>query len=180
MAGCGGRRELSWGGAAMSAQLVLAATNMVMGPSNFGSLELPDRWTLISGVSPPEVDRSRTWGGVDWVVHGRADWVLRRAEPRLNVELLVRVAPRASGGDPPAQPRDIPPDAQPIEVCGHAGRLWRGGGLRGVLPRRSVSWLRAWIPCTHTGRDLHLEIVGACDAAEIDDLTVLVERLRCH
>ncbi len=164
----------------MSAQLVLAATNLVMGPANFGSLELPERWTLISGVSPPEVDRSRAWGGVHWVVHGRADWVLRRVEPRLNVELLVRVSPRRADGGIPAPPRGVPGDAQTIEVNGHGARFWRGGGLRGLLPRRTVSWLRGWIPCTHTGRDLQVEIVGACEPGDLDELAVLVEHLRCH
>lgn len=159
---------------------MLAATNMVMGPSNFGSVELPDRWSLISGVSPPEVDRSRSWGGVDWVIHGRADWVLRRLEPRLNVELLVRVAPRTERGAPPVPPRHVPVDAHAIEVSGHDARLWRGSGLRGVLPRRAVSWLRGWIPCTHTGRELSVEIIGACEPAEIEELSVLVEHLRCH
>ena len=164
----------------MGAQLVLAATNMVMGPSNFGSLELPERWSLISGVSPPEVDRSRSWGGVDWVVNGRADWVLRRAEPRLNVELLVRVAPRAAGNGAPLPPRHVPADAQPVEVSGHDARLWRGTGTRGMFPRRTVSWVRGWIPCTHTGREVSMEIIGACEPREIEELAVLVERLRCH
>ncbi len=164
----------------MTAQLVLAATNMVMGPANFGSLELPDPWRLLSGVSPPEVDRSRSWGGVDWVVHGRADWVLRREEPRLHVELLVRVSPRPGTGRPPAPPPRVPAEARAVEVCGHEARVWRGGGRRGLLPRREVSWLRGWVPCTHTGREIDVEIIGACTAADIEELAVLVERLRCH
>lgn len=164
----------------MSTQLVLAASNMVMGPANFGSFELPERWTLNSGVSPPEVDRSRSWGGVDWVIQGRADWVLRRSDSRLNVELLLRVVPRRSTEREPTPPSWVPADAQTIEVAGHEARFWSGNGQRGLLPRRTVSFLRAWIPCTHTGRDVNLEIIGACSSTEIDDLGVLVERLHCH
>jgi hypothetical protein len=164
----------------MSAQLVLAAANMVMGPANFGSLELPDAWSLSSGISPPEVDRSRSWGGVDWVVQGRADWVLRRSDRRLNVELMVRVSPRRSTGAAPTPPPWVPADAATVEVSGHEARLWRGSGSRGLLPRREVSWLRSWVACTHTGRDIGIEIVGACPPSEISDLGLLLERLRCH
>jgi hypothetical protein len=164
----------------MSAQLVLAATNLVMGPSNFGSSELPEEWTLLSGIVPPEVDRSRSWGGVAWVVHGRADWILQRVGPRLNVELSVRVAPRRMSNERPVPPGRVPGEAQSIEVSGHEARLWRGNGQRGLLPRRSVSWLRAWIPCSHTGREVELEIIGACSPADLDGLTILIERLRCH
>jgi hypothetical protein len=43
-----------------------------------------------------------------------------------------------------------------------------------------VSWIRGWIPCTHTGRILELEIIGACAPEDIADLGLLIERLRCH
>ena len=161
-------------------QVVLGATNLLMGPTNFGNLELPEPWRLMPGVSPPEVDRSRDWGGSGWVTAGSADYILRRAEPLLHVELHLRIAPWAGGGRRPAPPPSIPADAGIVELNGHEARLWRGSGTRGLLPRRTVHWARAWIPCQHTGRVLSVELVGACGATEIDALVPVVEHLGCH
>lgn len=161
-------------------RLVLGATNLLMGPTNFGNLELPEPWRLMPGVSPPEVDRSRDWGGSGWVTAGTADYILRRAEPLLHVELHLRIEPWSSGGRRPAPPSSIPADAGIVELNGHEARMWRGSGTRGLLPRRMVHWARAWIPCQHTGRVLAVELVGACDAAEIDALVPVMEHLGCH
>ncbi len=163
---------------APTTQIVLGATNLLMGPTNFANLELPEPWRLMPGVSPPEVDRSRDWGGSGWVTAGTADYVLRRAEPLLHVELHLRIAPWPDGARQP--PPAVPADAPTLTVNGHEARLWRGSGIRGLLPRRTVHWARAWIPCSHTGRALSVELVGACELAEIDALVPVVERLGCH
>ncbi len=67
---------------------VVAATHLVLGPSNFLVIRLPDNWDLRIGRQPADVDYTFAYDGIRWAQQGRATGAASYALGFANLGLL--------------------------------------------------------------------------------------------
>ncbi|MFQ5886714.1 MAG: hypothetical protein ACE5II_05730, partial [Anaerolineae bacterium] len=71
---------------------LIAASNFLLGPTNFLIRPLPENWNLGQGLSPPEVNSNTTWGEAMWVTSGRASHLLYDPQRKVGLELEVKIS----------------------------------------------------------------------------------------
>lgn len=173
--------------AAASAPFVLACRSLVLGTCNLLVLGLPPGWRLVPAGAPPEVDRWRVLGDVNWALAGRVSFHAWGPGPGGGRSVLageVEVAPLGSRaarslGEVAAPLRRV--DAAGERTLGaHPGRWARGAVRRGVGPwGRWVPALAVGVECPRTGR--RVRVLVEADRAEVlpEVLDALAEHLRC-
>lgn len=155
----------------------LAASNVIVGHTDFLSLPLPAPWRVTRAVVTPEVRTTTRTESRTWVVSGETRHVVFDRARNVGLELTVRAtygAPRL-----PQRARQILDDGH--AVCnGHAAtyRIVRRG--RGFLMRGEEQALLVAFVCPETSRGLFIEISGTCTMNELQAFLRAMVHLECH
>lgn len=154
---------------------LFAATHLVLGPSNFLILQLPERWEVRIGRNPSEVDFSTSVGNVRWAAEGRAtgfvlDPVVRRA---VEVEIRTARAPVRSRAMAVAR-------RGTCRVGGHTAVLTQGEVPIGLMRREREYAVSVVFRCEETRRHVELRLSSRSGFDAIDSLVPFLENAKCH
>ncbi|MFQ6058193.1 MAG: hypothetical protein ACE5MB_04835 [Anaerolineae bacterium] len=156
---------------------LIAASNFLMGATNFLIVPLPKSWNVGRGFSPPEVDANTHWGEVSWVTSGRASQVLFNEDEGVALEFVVKV----SRGKKDLKPKMSQVRAQgPVQLGGHEATYALGEMKRGFPRRKIAQVLQASFYCDKTKRTINLEFVGQCAEGDLEALLEAISWLECH
>ena len=154
---------------------VIAATHLVLGPSNFLVIRLPDNWDLRIGRQPADVDYTFAYDGIRWAQQGRATGLLVDSRARRGIELTVRTA---RGSIVP--PKLLEPREGRCTVGGHAASYALGFANLGLLGTKRYSILHVAYRCAETQRGVDLRFMHKGDPEVLQALLPSLEGTRCH
>lgn len=154
---------------------VVAANHLVLGPSNFIVLRLPDNWDVRLGRHPADVDYLVAFEGVRWAQEGRADALLMDMKARRAIELGVRTA---RGSIP--SPRLLEPRRGSCTLGGHAAAYAVGAENLGLLGTKRYNVLHIAYRCDETGRSIDLRFMHKGDTATLEGFLDPLKGTRCH
>jgi len=154
---------------------VVAATHLVLGPSNFVVLRLPDNWDLRLGRQPMDVDYTVAYDGVRWAQEGQASGLLVDARARRAIELSVRTA---RGTIAPPKLDGFHQGA--CQVGGHAASYGLGSAHLGLLGTKLYRVLHLSFRCDETQRLVDLRFMHRGEPALLEGLLRPLEGTRCH
>ncbi len=154
---------------------VIAATHLVLGPSNFLVMRLPQNWDLRIGRHPADVDYTVAVDGVRWAQEGRASGLLVDSKARRAIELAVRTA---RGSIPP--PRLQEPRSGTCKMGGHTASYVLGSADLGLLGTKHYSVLHVTYRCDETKRLLDLRFMHKGEPGVLEGLLVPLGGTRCH
>lgn len=154
---------------------VVAASNFLIGATNFLILALPQGWRIGDGIAPPEVDATHMDGGTLWVVDGRTHHVLFEPAAKRQVELIVRVQPGAARRERVSTGWET----GDIKVSGHPATYRIGEVRRGVLKRQRLAALGIAFHCNLSERSLCIEFFGP-SSEDLREFLRLAPAITCH
>ncbi len=156
---------------------LLAASNIIVGRTEFLVLPLPAPWRITRAVVTPEVRTTIRAGERMWVASGETRHVIFDRARNVGLALTVR----ATYGIPrlPRRARQLLDEGQAI-LSGHPARyriILRG---RGFLVRGDERALYVAFSCPETWRGLMIELSGACTLGELQTFLRALSDLECH
>jgi hypothetical protein len=154
---------------------VVAATHLVLGPSNFLVLPLPSNWDLRIGRAPLDVDYTILFEGVRWAQAGQASALLVDAEARRAIELTLQTS---RGSIAPPRLVDARPGA--CKIGGHGATYAIGGANFGLLRNKHYNVLHLAYRCGETQRTVDLRFMHKGPPELLEALVPPLERTRCH
>ncbi len=154
---------------------VVAATHLVLGPSNFIVLPLPDNWDLRLGRAPMDVDYTVYRDGVRWAQAGQASALLTDAKARRAIELMVRT----SRGLIPA-PKLSETHGGTCRIGGHDASYQIGIAKFGLFRTKLYTVLHAAYRCEESQRFVDLRFMHKGTAEMLEALVPPLEKARCH
>ena len=154
---------------------VLAASHLVLGPTNFLVLRLPTNWDVRIGRNPSEVDYTVTYEDVRWAQQGQAFAFVIDESARQAMELDVhtsRVPLR-------------PPHLEHIQeamytIDGHSANALLGEARFGLFRNKPFNVLYVAYRCEETRRYIGLQFLSRRPTNELGDLLPLLADTRCH
>ncbi|MFN3476175.1 MAG: hypothetical protein ACK4Z6_01285 [Candidatus Methylomirabilales bacterium] len=156
---------------------LIAATNFLMGPTNFLILSLPPTWRLGSGISPPEVDANALFRDALWVTSGKSTHIVVDEKKKVGLELLIRVE---QGVVQAAKPKGILRLHGSGTFGGHPGTYYFSEVTRGVFKKRMETVLTLSFYCDRIKRTISLEFMGRCGEADLQEILAATPHLECH
>jgi hypothetical protein len=154
---------------------VVAATHLVLGPSNFLVLPLPSNWDLRLGRMPMDIDYTVFFEGIRWAQAGQASAMLVDAKAKRAIEFTVQTA-RGSI----APPRLVEPRPGTCQVGGHPAAYEIGGSNLGLFGTKHYVVLHVAYRCEATQRLLDLRFMHKGPAETLEGLLPPLEQARCH
>jgi hypothetical protein len=154
---------------------VVAATHLVLGPSNFLVLRLPDTWDVRLGRHPTDVDYTIAYDGVRWAQEGLASALLVEPRGRRAIELTVRTARKSI-----PSPRMEAPRPGLCTVGGHTAAYALGSENLGLWRTKHYSILHVAFRCDETQRLVDLRFMHMGDPAVLEGLVPTLAGTRCH
>ena len=157
---------------------LIAASNFLMGVTNFLILPLPKGWRLVQGSSPPEVDSNTQRGDYSWVSSGRASHVLFDEDRGAGLELLVSISKGKGKEFKPklSQMRD----QGLIRLGGHEANYALGEVERGFFKKKVAQSLQLALYCDKTNRTIAMEFTGKCLTDDLNQILEAISLLQCH
>ncbi len=154
---------------------VLAASHLVLGPTNFLVLRLPTNWDLRIGRNPSEVDYTFTYEGVRWAQQGQAYGFVIDEQSRQAMELELRTARGALK----------PPRLEHVQearytVYGHPATALLGEARYGLFRNKPFNMLHVAYRCDETQRHIVLQLTSRRPPKELGDLLPVLADSRCH
>lgn len=156
---------------------LIAATNFLMGPTNFLILPLPFTWRLGRGLSPPEVDANVLFRDALWVISGRSTHVVVDEKKKVGLELLIRVE---KGVVQASKPRGVLRLHGSGTFGGHLGTYCFSEVTRGVFKKRTERVLTLSFYCDRVKRTISLEFMGRCGEGDLQEILAVAPHLECH
>jgi len=155
----------------------LAASNIVVGHTDFLFLPLPPPWRITRAVVTPEVRTTVRSGARTWVASGETRHVVFDRDRNVGLELVVRI-----GTGPPRLPRRVREllDEGGAFCNGHEARYRIVRRGRGFLMRGEEQILAVAFRCPVTQRGVAVEIGGACAEGELRRFLAAMAGLECH
>lgn len=154
---------------------VLAASHLVLGPTNFLVLRLPVNWDVRIGRTPSEVDYSVAYDGVRWAQQGQAAAFVIDEKARRAMELDVRTA-----RGPMKPPRLEHVQEASYRIYGHPGQALLGRARLGLFRNKSFEVLHVAYRCDETQRNIVMRLVARCEPDELAALLPVLAESRCH
>ncbi len=154
---------------------VLAASHLVLGPSNFLVLRLPTNWDVRIGRNPSEVDYSLDRDGVRWAQQGQATAFVIDEKARRAMEFEVRTS-----RSPLKPPRLEHIQEADYRVGGHKAMALLGEARFGLFRNKPYEVLDVGYRCEETQRHIVMRFTARCDRKELADLLPIVAGSRCH
>lgn len=154
---------------------VLAATHLVLGPTNFLVLRLPPNWDVRIGRNPSEVDYTVAHDGVRWAQQGQAAAFVIDEKARRAIELDVRTA-----RGPLKPPHLDHLQEAAYTVYGHPATALLGEAHLGLFRNKRFEVLNVAYRCEETKRSIALRFTARCEPEELKDLLPIVAESRCH
>ncbi len=154
---------------------VLAATHLVLGPTNFLVLRLPGNWDVRIGRNPSEVDYSVAYDGVRWAQQGQAAAFLIDEKARRAMELDVRTA---RGPLKPPSLEHVQEGAG--KMYGHPANFLVGEARLGLFRNKRYEVLHVAYRCDETQRNIIMRFLAKAEPKELQDLVPAVAGSRCH
>jgi hypothetical protein len=154
---------------------LVAATHLVLGPSNFLVLRLPQNWDLRLGRTPMDIDYTIFCDGVRWAQEGQASALLVDSKARRAIELTVRTA---RGSIPP--PKLLEPRPGACRIGGHGSTYTLGSANFGLFRTKRYTVLHIAYRCEETRRLVDLRFMHKGGAEMLEALLPPLERARCH
>ncbi len=154
---------------------VVAATHLVLGPSNFLVIRLPDNWDLRIGRQPADVDYTFAYDGIRWAQQGRASGMLVDNRARRGIELTVRTA---RGSIVP--PKLLDPSGGRCNIGGHPASYALGFANLGLFGTKRYSILHVAYRCEETRRVVDLRFMHKGNLEVLHGLLPPLEGTRCH
>lgn len=154
---------------------VVAATHLVLGPSNFLVLRLPDNWNLRLGRMPMDIDYTVFVDGVRWAQAGQASAMLVDPKARRAIELIVRTS-RVSI----APPKLAEPRPGTCRVGGHDASYAIGTASFGLFGTKLYTVLHVAFRCEATQRLVDLRFMHKGTVEMLEGLLPPLEKARCH
>ena len=154
---------------------VLAATHLVLGPTNFLVLRLPLNWDVRIGRNPSEVDYSIAYDGVRWAQQGQAAAFVIDEAARRAIELEVRTARG------PLKPPHLEHLQEAVyTVYGHPATALLGEAHLGLFRNKRFEVLNVAYRCEETQRNIVMRFMARCGPEELKALLPIVADSRCH
>jgi hypothetical protein len=155
----------------------LAATNVVVGQTDFLSLPLPAPWRITRAVVTPEVATTVRTESRIWVASGETRHVIFDRQKNRGLDLAVRIsqsAPRLRG-----RGRQVLEEGLTL-VGGHEARYRIIRRRRGVFMRGDEEALLVAFACSTTARSVTVEIAGASMIDELLEFLRAFADVECH
>ncbi len=154
---------------------VLAATHLVLGPTNFLVLRLPTNWDVRIGRNPSEIDYTFAFEGIRWAQQGQAAAFLIDEKARRAMELDIRTSRGA------LRPPNLEgPTEGGCKMYGHPATFLTGVAQLGLFRNKRYQVLRVAYRCEDTQRNIVLQFTSKGDAKELTDILPVVAGSRCH
>ena len=156
---------------------LIAASNFLLGPTNFLILPLPENWHLGQGLSPPEINSNTTWGEAMWVTSGRASHLLYDPHRKVGLEFEVKIS---KGQREPKYRLSLVKEQGAARLGKHEGHYILGEVKRGFPRRKTAKTLRCSLYCPETKRTIDMEFVGECSEEDLAQIFEAICGLECH
>ncbi len=154
---------------------VLAASHLVLGPTNFLVLRLPTNWDVRIGRTPSEVDYTFTFDGVRWAQQGQATAFVLDEKAGRAMELELRTArgllkpPRLEHAQEATYP-----------MGGHSATALLGEARYGLFRNKPFNVLYVAYRCGETQRHIAMQFMARSPLKELGDLLPVLADSRCH
>ena len=154
---------------------VLAASHLVLGPTNFLVLRLPTNWDVRIGRNPSEVDYTVTYDGVRWAQQGQAfAFVIdEKAGRAMELDVHTSRGPLKSLRLEHVQEATYP-------IGGHPSSAFLGEARFGLFRNKPFNVLYVAYRCEETKRHIALQFMSRRPASELGDLLPILADTRCH
>ncbi len=150
----------------------VAVSNIIYGVANFMTVRLPEIWDLAPGVGHPEIVAVHERNKRKWIVSGQAWYVVYHRELGWAMELVLESRTR--------RPIKARTGAENLVVQGHEACVRRWQRRRGLLHRRTITYIEVTYNCESSDRQIRVELSGRCPAEGFEAMLAVIPEWYCH